>query len=206
MLEMKNLYKDFMKDDKYLQEIQIPPELGYTIEYIKLLATGGEGHNSTTEAIASDRLPIDDLISNLEIADFCYPLKSSLIYFMDRIYFDIEKDITDDNIVKMFKVVQMINDDLEKFFEIEMRVRAAGKGTTPVKRNNAVENDDDQDPNEIKVDINNNFNMLTAFGSFPIVELMEHYVFDVCYPAIKNFFICNLPIKGDQDNFYKALF
>ena len=206
MLEMKNLYKDFMKDDKYLQEIQIPPELGYTIEYIKLLATGGEGHNSTTEALASDRLPIDDLISNLEIADFCYPLKSSLIYFMDSIYFDIEKDITDDNIVKMFKVVQMINDDLEKFFEIEMRVRAAGKGTTPIKRNNAVENDDDQDPNEIKVDINNNFNMLTAFGSFPIVELMEHYVFDVCYPAIKNFFICNLPIKGDQDNFYKALF
>jgi len=190
MLEMKNLYKDFMKDDKYLQEIQIPPELGYTIEYIKLLATGGEGHNSTTEAIASDRLPIDDLISNLEIADFCYPLKSSLIYFMDSIYFDIEKDITDDNIVKMFKVVQMINDDLEKFFEIEMRVRAAGKGTTPVKRNNAVENDDDQDPNEIKVDIKNNLNMITAFGSFPLVELMEHYVFDVCYPALKNFFIC----------------
>ena len=62
---------------------------------------------------------------------------------MDSIYFDIEKDITDDNIVKMFKVVQMINDDLEKFFEIEMRVRAAGKGTTPIKRNNAVENDDD---------------------------------------------------------------
>ena len=52
MLEMKNLYKDFMKDDKYLQEIQIPPELCYVIEYIKLLATGGEGHNSKTKAIA----------------------------------------------------------------------------------------------------------------------------------------------------------
>ena len=65
MLEMKHLYKDFMKDEKFLQEIQIPPELCYTIEYIKLLATAGEGHNSKTEAMASDRFPIDDLISNL---------------------------------------------------------------------------------------------------------------------------------------------
>lgn len=105
MLEMKNLYADFMKDDKFLQEIQIPPELSYTIEYIKILAAGGEGLNSFTEAVAADKMPIDDLISNLEIADFCYPLKSSLVYFMDSIYFDAEKDITDDNIIKMFKVI-----------------------------------------------------------------------------------------------------
>lgn len=105
MLEMKNLYGEFMGDDRFLQEIQIPPELSYTIEYIKLLATAGEGKNSATESIASDKLPIDDLMANLEIADFCYPLKSSLVYFMDSIYFDIEKDVTDDNIVKMFKII-----------------------------------------------------------------------------------------------------
>ena len=88
-----------------------------------------------------------------------------------------------------------------------MRVRAAGKGTAAtVKKNITVENEDEPDPNDIKVDINNNFNMLTAFGSFPIAEHMEHYVFEVCYPAIKNFFVCNLPIKGDQEPFYKNLF
>ena len=123
---------------------------------------------------------------------------------MDSIYFDIEKDITDDNIKKMFKVVQLINDDLERFFEIEMKVLAAGKATTPIIRNYPIEND--QNVYNIKVDINKNFNMLTAFGSFPMVELMEHYVFDVCYPALKNFFICNMPIKGDQESFYKVLF
>jgi hypothetical protein len=205
MLEMKKLYADFMQDDKFLQEIQIPPELSYTIEFIKILATGGEGHNSTTEALASDRLPIDDLISNLEIADFCFPLKSSLIYFMDSIYFDIEKEVTDDNIVKMFKVVQMMWIDLKNFLEVEMRVRAASKGAAPVKRSVALD-EDNSNMTDIQVDINNNFNMLTAFGSFPIVELMEHYVFEVCFPALKNYLLCQLPIKGEHEGFYKELF
>ena len=38
MLEMKNAYMEFCGDPRLLQEIQIPPELCYTIEYIKLLA------------------------------------------------------------------------------------------------------------------------------------------------------------------------
>lgn len=38
ILEMKNAYSEFLNDDRYIQEIQIPPELSYTIEYIKLLA------------------------------------------------------------------------------------------------------------------------------------------------------------------------
>lgn len=86
-------------------------------------------------------MPIDDLISNLEIADFCYPLKSSLVYFMDSIYFDAEKETTDDNIVKMFKVVTMIEEDLNKFLEVEMRVTAAAKGNGPGKRPIALENE-----------------------------------------------------------------
>jgi len=49
ILEMKNAYSEFMNDDRYVQEIQIPPELSYTIEYIKLLANCGEGKNATTE-------------------------------------------------------------------------------------------------------------------------------------------------------------
>ena len=95
---MKNAYQEFMSDDRFLPEIQIPPELSYTIEFMKLLGHCGEGKNSVTEGIAADRLSIDDLIENLRMADFCYPLKSALIYFMDTIYFDIEKDVTDENI------------------------------------------------------------------------------------------------------------
>lgn len=94
-----------MGDERFLQEIQIPPELCYTIEYIMLLGKTGYEKNSATEAIASDKLPLYDLIKNMELADFCYPLKCSLIYFMDTIYFDVEKDVSDENISKMQKVI-----------------------------------------------------------------------------------------------------
>ena len=70
----------------------------YTIEYIKLLAASGEGKNHITESIASDKLPLNELIKNLEMADFCYPLKSSLVYFMNNIYFNIGKEVIEDNI------------------------------------------------------------------------------------------------------------
>lgn len=122
LLEMKNSYQEFMADERFLPEIQIPPELSYTIEYIKLLGHNGEGKNSLTEGIASEKLEIDDLIENLRMADFCYPLKSSLVYFMDTIYFDIEKEVTDENIAKMNMVIEIIYEDLEKFIRIEQRV------------------------------------------------------------------------------------
>lgn len=53
------------------------------------------------------------------MADFCFPLKSSLLYFMDSIYFDVEKDVTDENIAKMFKVFKIMISDIEKFLEIQ---------------------------------------------------------------------------------------
>ena len=52
ILEMKNAYSEFMNDDRYVQEIQIPPELSYTIEYIRLLASCGDGKNAMTETRA----------------------------------------------------------------------------------------------------------------------------------------------------------
>jgi len=45
------------------------------------------------------------------------------------------------------------------------------------------------------VDINKNFNMLTAFGSSPIVQLMEKYIFEVVFPAIQHYLELRLPIK-----------
>jgi len=88
------------------------------MEYIKLLAKCGEGKNSNTEAIASDKLPLSDLIRNMEMCDFCYPLKSSLVYFMDSIYFDVEKDVSEENIGKMNKVIRIIIEDFDRFHEI----------------------------------------------------------------------------------------
>ena len=37
---------------------------------------------------------------------------------MNSIYFDIEKDISDENIAKMWSIIQIINQDIEKFQEI----------------------------------------------------------------------------------------
>ena len=50
------------------------------------------------------------------------------------------------------------------------------------------------DMDEIYVDINNNFNMLTPFGSIPIVSLMEAYIFEICFPALRNYFDLRLII------------
>lgn len=118
MNEMKLSYSEFMTDTRYHQEIAIPPELCYTIEYLKLLSLCGAGHNSFTESIAAEQMPLNDCIKNLEIADFCYPYKTSLIQFIDNIFFDIEKEVSDDNIQKIKIVIEIIRADLERFIVI----------------------------------------------------------------------------------------
>lgn len=42
---------------------------------------------------------------------------------MDSIYFEVEKDVTDENIAKMFIVFKIILEDIEKFVEIQQRVK-----------------------------------------------------------------------------------
>lgn len=42
---------------------------------------------------------------------------------MDSIYFDIEKDVSEENIAKMYDFLQIVNEDLEKFIEIQMRMK-----------------------------------------------------------------------------------
>lgn len=58
----------------------------------------------------------------MKLADFCYPLKNAIVYFMDSIYFDIEKDVSDDNINKMYDFIQEISKDLKNFVEIQTRM------------------------------------------------------------------------------------
>ena len=63
----------------------------------------------------------------------------------------------------------------------------------------------EEDLDEIQVDINKNFTMLTSFGSFSILYLIERYIFDTLYQALAHYFNLNLPIKNDQHEFYKKL-
>ena len=63
-----------------------------------------------------------------------------------------------------------------------------------------------EDLDGIYVDINKNFNMLTAFGSIPIVVLIEKYIFEICYPAISNYFDLRLLINAnDKEEFINFL-
>ena len=73
-------------------------------------------------------MSLDDCIKNLTTADFCYPYKTALVFFIDNIYFDIEKEVSDDNINKIKTVIDIIRDDLEKFIGIQQRVNKKDGG------------------------------------------------------------------------------
>ena len=205
ILEMKNAYQEFMNDDRYVQEIQIPPELSYTIEYIKILAYAGEGKNAGTETRAQEKLPVNDIIENMKLADFCFPLKSALTYFMDSIYFDIEKDVSDENIQKMFFFLEIISEDLERFIEIQQRLKQKSQGGGGKSNKRAIADKvegENEDLDGINVDINKNFTMLTSFGSFPVLYLIEKYIYENVYLALTHYFNLRLPIKHDQRDFF----
>ena len=61
---------------------------------------------------------------------------------------------------------------------------------------------DDGDLEGIVVDINKNFNLLGAFGSIPIVVVMEQYIYETVFPALTNFFDLKLPIKPKEREFF----
>jgi hypothetical protein len=56
----------------------------------------------------------------------------------------------------------------------------------------------EEDLDGIYVDINKNFTMLTSFGSFPILYLIERYIFENVYLALSHYFSLRLPIKPGQ--------
>jgi hypothetical protein len=82
MAEMKQQYFEFMNDDKLMAEIDVPPEISYVISYIDLISSSGIGKNSSTETRAQALFPVKDVIMNLKLADFCYPFKSALMFFL----------------------------------------------------------------------------------------------------------------------------
>jgi hypothetical protein len=43
------------------------------------------------------------------------------VQFCDAIYFDIEKDVSDENILVMTNIILIISTDLERYIEIQNR-------------------------------------------------------------------------------------
>lgn len=121
MAEMKQQYFEFMNDDKLMAEIDVPPEISYVISYIDLISCSGIGKNSSTETRAQALFPVKDVIMNMKLADFCYPFKSALMFFLKNIYFEIEKEISEDFSMNVWQVIQIIIDDLQKFVEVMQR-------------------------------------------------------------------------------------
>ena len=65
----------------------------------------------------------------MKIADFCFPFKASLIFFMHHVYFDIEKEVTEDFTKVVWQIIEIVVEDLIKFTEVMQRSkRAAGGG------------------------------------------------------------------------------
>ena len=63
-----------------------------------------------------------------------------------------------------------------------------------------------EDLDNIKVNINKNFTMLTSFGSFSILYLIERYIFEIVYQALIHYFDLRLPIKSEQFDFFRKFF
>lgn len=71
----------------------------------------------------------------MKLVDFCYPMKYSLMNFMKNIYFEIEKEISEEFSMNVWQVIQIVVDDLKKFVEIMQRQkRAAGGGAAKPAR------------------------------------------------------------------------
>jgi hypothetical protein len=127
MQMMEDQYVNFMGDEKMMAEITIPPEMSYTMAYMSMIAYSGMGKNAQCETRAQAKFPMEDLINNMQLADFCYPLKSSILQFLQHIYLDIEKEIGEDFINQVWKLIDLIVLDMEKFVKIMQRQKRGSK-------------------------------------------------------------------------------
>lgn len=76
--------------------------------------------------------------------------------------------------------MEIIAEDLARFVEIQLRMKSSknSNAKTNKKGNAPPEEAEDDDLDGIHVDINKNFTMLTSFGSFPVLYLIEKYIYE----------------------------
>lgn len=72
------------------------------------------------------------------------------------------------------------------------------------KANAPPEEQEEDDLDGIHVDINKNFTMLTSFGSFPVLYLIEKYIYENVFVALKSYFNLRLSIKPEQEVFFQT--
>jgi hypothetical protein len=71
---------------------------------------------------------VQDVIENMRIADFCYPFKSALMFFLQNVFFDIEKEVTEDFTKVVWNVLEIVMQDMLKFTEVMQRQKRAAGG------------------------------------------------------------------------------
>lgn len=55
------------------------------------------------------------------------------------------------------------------------------------------------------MDVNKNFEFVTAFGTFKVSELMQQYVFEDCFPSIQKFLALRLPMKEKEKGLIRKM-
>ena len=208
-------YHEFMKkDSKLMPEIYVPPEMAYTMQYMMVVANSGMGKNAQCETRAQALFPMEDLIINMSMADFCYPLKSSLLVFLEHIYLDVEKEIGEDFLNQVWQLIALLKEDVKRFVEVMQRQK---RGATGARKGRAAPNDEtvansEQDvldqPDIVEkngVDVNMNFSFVTNFGSFKVSELMQTYVFEGVFPTLQQFFSLRVPVKQPHRQLIRML-
>lgn len=68
-----------------------------------------------------------------------------------------------------------------------------------------IEDEELEDPTKRRVDVNQDFYMVSNFGRFHITELMQTYVFDGIFPALQEFFNQRLQMKKEERKAMKKL-
>lgn len=155
----------------------------------------------------------------MQIADFCYPLKSALMFFLQNVYFDVEKEITEDFTKQVWQILEIVVEDMLKFTEVMQRSKraAGGGGGAPARGQTMNSTEQEVQPeeqqfentysalNSLKVDANKNFTFTTAFGKFPVSELMQKYVFERVFPSIEAFLNLRLAMKDYEQKLVAKL-
>jgi len=59
--------------------------------------------------------------------------------------------------------------------------------------------------NNLIVDVNSNFDIVTAFGIFPVSDLLNKYVFEALFPSMQSFLLLRLPMKDVEKRMIKKL-
>ena len=139
-------------------------------------------------------MSIRDITECMKLSSFCYPMKYTLLEFLYQIYLDTEKDISEDHHVSLWEVVEIMYDDLKKFIEIKLnwqkRQENAAAKKRPILSGDAMN----------VVDASRNFSIRDCFGSVPIQQILENYIFNQVVPNLNKFFELRLRLNEKSTN------